>query len=50
VALEEVIFVAAGAVGALQAADEKDRHAHRNQDGENIFIDRKPMEQSSHIQ
>jgi hypothetical protein len=50
VAAEEVVFVAAGAVGASQAADEKDRYAHCHQDSQDASVRREPMDQMMHIQ
>jgi hypothetical protein len=47
--MEDVIVVAARAVRALQAADQEHSDSYRDQDGENIFILRKPMEQSNHV-
>jgi hypothetical protein len=40
---EEVVVFAAGAVDALQAADQQQGHAHRNQNGDGVSINRKPM-------
>lgn len=45
---EEIVLLAAGAVGALHAADEEDGHAHRDQNGENTFVDHKPMKHAVH--
>jgi hypothetical protein len=50
VAAEEVVFVAAGAVGASQAADEKDCNAHCHQDSQDASVRREPMDQVMHIQ
>jgi hypothetical protein len=50
VAAEEVVFVAAGAVGASQAADEKDGNAHCDQDSQDASVRREPMNQMMHIQ
>src|SRR5271166_5621748 len=49
-AFEEVVFFAAGAVRALEAADKQNRNAHRDQDGEDAFVGRKPMNQYMHTQ
>jgi hypothetical protein len=46
---DEVIFAAAGAVSAAHAAHKEDRHAYRDQDGEQASIRRKPMNQTLHI-
>jgi hypothetical protein len=40
---EEVVVFTAGAVNALQAADQQQGHAHRNQNGEGVSVNRKPM-------
>ena len=48
-ALEEVVFLAAAALGALQAADEEQRHADRDQNCENGSIYRNPMCQVLHL-
>jgi hypothetical protein len=45
---KELVLVAAGAVRALQAADEEQGHAHRSQDGEDFFMHRKPVNQTNH--
>jgi hypothetical protein len=50
VAAEEVVFVAAGAVGASEAADEKDCDAYRYEDSQNASVRREPMDQMMHIQ
>jgi hypothetical protein len=47
-AAEEVVLVARGAAGALQAADKKDGNANRHDDGESIRVDRKPVKQTMH--
>jgi hypothetical protein len=43
VALEDVVLFAMRAVRAFHAADEEYSHANRNQNGEDILIDCKPM-------
>ena len=48
VAAEEVVFLAAGAVGTLQAADEKHGNSHRDQDGKDARVDLKPVHQTIH--
>jgi hypothetical protein len=50
VAAEQVVFVAAGAVRASQAADQEDRNAHRHQDSQEASVRREPMDQMVHIQ
>ena len=50
VAAEEVVFVAAGAVGASQAADQKHRNADSHQDSQDASVRREPMDQMMHIQ
>jgi hypothetical protein len=47
---EEVVFIAAGAVGAAQGADEKHRNARRYNHGANNSVCSKPMEKAMHIQ
>jgi hypothetical protein len=49
VAMEEIILVAAAALGALQAAHQKYCHTHRDQHGENAFVRRKPMRYGLHF-
>jgi len=48
VVVEEVVLLAAGAIGALQAADEEHGYAHRHEDGQNASVDSKPVHQSIH--
>jgi hypothetical protein len=50
VAAEEVVLVAAGAVGASQAANQKNRNAHCHQDSQEAAVRREPMDQMMHIQ
>jgi hypothetical protein len=50
VVAEDIVLVAAGAVRALQAADEKQSHAHRDHDGEGIFDGREPLNEILHTQ
>jgi hypothetical protein len=50
VAVKDLVLIAFGAVRALQTADQKDGHSHRNQHSENVFVDRKPMHQTTHTQ
>jgi hypothetical protein len=38
VAAEELVLFAAGAIGALEAADEQDRDTQRNQDGQHTCV------------
>ena len=40
---EEIVFLAAAALGALQAADQQHGHAHRHQNGQNALIHNKPV-------
>jgi hypothetical protein len=47
---EEVVFAAAGAIGAAHAAHKEDGHPHRHKDGEQASIHHKPMNQTMHIQ
>jgi hypothetical protein len=42
---EDVVLVAAGAVPASHAAENQHAHARRNQQREDNFVDRKPMDQ-----
>lgn len=43
VTIEELVFVAAGAVRALQAADKENGHSQCNQDGEHARVRFDPM-------
>ena len=47
--MEELILVAATALGALQAAHKQYRHSHRDQDGKDALIRRKPMRYCMHL-
>ena len=47
--MEELILVAAAALGALQAAHQQHRHAYRDQHGKNAFVRRKPMRYGLHL-
>lgn len=49
-AAEEVVLIAAGAVGASEAADQKNRNAHCHEDSQNASVRREPMDQMMHIQ
>jgi hypothetical protein len=44
VALEELVLLAASAIGALKAAGDEHGHTHRNQDGEYVSIQSEPMQ------
>jgi hypothetical protein len=48
-ALEQLIFFAAAAFGALQAADKKQGNPYRYENGEDVFIDSKPVNQAMHV-
>ena len=48
--LEEIVLLAAAALGALKTADEEHGHAYRNQNGKNASIHREPMRQVLHLQ
>ena len=48
-AAEEVVFLAAGAVCALQAADEEDGNANGDYDGDGVLIRREPVGEAMHI-
>ena len=48
VTLEQVVFIAAGAFGALQAADQEESHSHRHQDRQEIRVDSQPVCENSH--
>jgi hypothetical protein len=50
IAVKQVVLFPAGAFGTLQAADEKHRYAHRDQNGEDARIRLKPMKQTIHLQ
>jgi hypothetical protein len=45
---KDLVLVAAGAVSALQAANEEQGHAHRSQNAEDAFMYRKPVNQAIH--
>jgi hypothetical protein len=47
-AAEEVVFFAAGAIGAAQAGDKKQRDAHRHNNGEDTSVRSYPMNQALH--
>ena len=47
---EEFVLVAAGAVRALQATKEEERHAQRHQEGEGVIKGREPLKQTLHTQ
>jgi hypothetical protein len=49
VVLEEIVFLAAVALGALKAADEQHGHAYRHQNGENASIHCEPTHQVLHF-
>jgi len=49
VVLEEIVFVAAVALGALKAADDEHGDSDRNQNGEYASIYRNPMCQVLHF-
>lgn len=48
VVLEQVILLAARALGAFQAAHKQHRDSHRDQDGQKIRIRREPMDHAMH--
>lgn len=48
VAAEDLVLVALGAIRTLQAADEEQGHARRDQDGEGVFVGRKPVNEIMH--
>ena len=48
-AAEEVVFLAAGAVCALQAADEEDGNANGDNYRDGVLIRREPVGQTLHI-
>jgi hypothetical protein len=47
--MEKVILLAAIALGALEAAHQKHRHAHRDQHSQNAFVRREPMHYGLHF-
>jgi hypothetical protein len=49
VVLEEIVFVAAVALGALKTADEEHGHAYRDQHSKYASIHREPMRQVLHL-
>lgn len=49
VGTEQVVFIAAGAVGAAKAADQQHGDAHCDQDGGQACVHREPMDQVMHI-
>jgi hypothetical protein len=50
VPLEEVVFLAAWAVGAFKAAEKQERDRCCDEHGEKNFVCREPMKQSVHIE
>jgi hypothetical protein len=48
--MEELVLFPAAALGALKAAHQKYRYAHRDQHGQNAFIRREPMRYVLHFQ
>jgi hypothetical protein len=48
-ALEELIFLAAGAARAFEAANKQNPDSYCHQDGEKGLVGRKPMDQSMHF-
>jgi len=48
VAIEEIIFLAAWAVGTLEAADEKHRYRRSDEQSEDGFMRREPVNQAMH--
>jgi hypothetical protein len=46
---EDIVFIAAGAVRAFQAADKKDCHADRYQDGNSVSDCHKPVGQTARM-
>jgi hypothetical protein len=46
--VEELVLLTAGAVGTLQAADEKHGNAHRDQNGKDARVDLKPVHETIH--
>ena len=49
VALEQIVLLAAGALGAFEAANKEKSDSHRDQDGQEIGIRHKPMREHAHI-
>jgi hypothetical protein len=47
--MEEIVLVALGAVGALQAANEQNGDSNRDEHSENTSIHRKPMSEGLHL-
>jgi len=50
VAAKEVVFLAAGALRALQAANDEHGHARRYHNGKDVSVGHKPMNQSVHTE
>jgi hypothetical protein len=48
--LEDIVFFAAGAIGAAEAADEQNRHAYRDRNSEDVFVGCKPVNEPVHFQ
>ena len=46
---EEIVLFARGAVGALQAANKEDSHAHCDQDGDDVLDGFEPSNQAMHM-
>ena len=49
VGTEQVVFIAAGAVGAAKAADQQHGNTNRHQDGDQASVHGEPMNQAKHI-
>jgi len=48
VPIEDLVLLLLGALGALQAADQKHRHGHRDNDRQDRSTAREPMKQAMH--
>jgi hypothetical protein len=47
--VKEIVLFAVGAVRALQTADKKQGHTRRNQNGNGVSINLKPVNQAVHL-
>jgi hypothetical protein len=47
---EDIVFFAAGAVRAFQAADEEQSHTYRDHNGKDVSVSRKPVNQAVHTE
>jgi hypothetical protein len=46
---EDIVLIAAGALGALSAAPQKHRYANRHDQGKSVSVHRQPVNQTAHM-